>query len=242
MIHLFNGNCIEVMKQDSFKELIKNKKAVIITDPPFNVNYHYNSYKDNLKESEYYDFLKQVFKMYDLPYIVIHYPESLYKLTLATNEAPLKVVSWVYNSNNAKQHRDIAFYGIEPDFNKEKQPYKNLNDKRIQEKMKNGSGGGRLYDWWEINQVKNVSKEKITHPCMMPLEVMKRIIKIIPDDYIVIDTFMGSGTTAIACKILKRDFIGIEIDKDYYDMAQERIKGTLIQTSFFEDREILTIR
>ena len=77
---------------------------------------------------------------------------------------------------------------------------------------------------------------------MMPLEVMKRIIKIIPDDYIVIDTFMGSGTTAIACKILKRDFIGIEIDKDYYDMAQERIKGTLIQTSFFEDREVLTIR
>lgn len=51
------------------------------------------------------------------------------------SEAPERVVSWVYNSNTRKQHRDVAFYGVKPDFNKVKQPYKNQNDKRIRKLM-----------------------------------------------------------------------------------------------------------
>ena len=81
----------------------------------------------------------------------------------------------------------------------------------------------RLYDWWEINQVKNVSKEKTKHPCQMPLEVMKRIVGILPPDYTVVDPFMGSGTTALACKLLDRKFIGIELDAEYLDIAKNRV-------------------
>ena len=90
-------------------------------------------------------------------------------------------------------------------------------------------GGGRLYDWWEINQVKNVSKNasNTTHPCVMPLEVMRRVIGILPSDYVIIDTFMGSGTTGIACKELNRDFIGIELDKNYFEEAKRRIYETI---------------
>lgn len=40
---------------------------------------------------------------------------------------------------------------------------------------------------------------------------------------VILDPFMGSGTTAIACKELDRNYIGFELDKDYYDIAQERI-------------------
>lgn len=58
----------------------------------------------------------------------------------------------------------------------------------------------------------------------MPLSVMKNIIGILPDDYIIIDLFMGSGTTGLACKELKRDFIGVEIDKQYFDIAVKRLK------------------
>lgn len=58
----------------------------------------------------------------------------------------------------------------------------------------------------------------------MPLEVMKNIIGILPKDAIIIDPFMGSGTTGVACKELGRDFIGIEIDKEYFDIASERIE------------------
>ena len=42
---------------------------------------------------------------------------------------------------------------------------------------------------------------------------------------IVLDPFMGIGSTGIACKELDRQFIGIEIDQQYYNIAQERIKG-----------------
>lgn len=61
----------------------------------------------------------------------------------------------------------------------------------------------------------------------MPLEVMKNIIGILPKDYIVIDPFMGSGTTGVACLELGRDFIGIELDEKYFNIAQQRINDVL---------------
>lgn len=118
-----------------------------------------------------------------------------------------------------------------------RQPYKNPNDKRIRERIERGCEGAKLYDWWNINQVKNVSKEKTEHPCQMPLEVMKNIIGILPKDAIIIDPFMGSGTTGVAVKLMNaqqnanRDFIGIEIDEKYFNIAKQRIEDTYIQTN-----------
>lgn len=48
-------------------------------------------------------------------------------------------------------------------------------------------------------------------------------MEILPDDYIIIDPFMGSGTTGVACRQLNRKFIGIELDKEYYEIAYKRI-------------------
>ena len=121
--------------------------------------------------------------------------------------------------------RDIAFFNIKPNFNMVKQPYKNPNDKRIKERIARGIGGGRLYDWWNVNQVKNVSKKDNSHPCVMPLKVMENIIGILPNDYVIVDPFMGSGTTGIACKNLNRDFIGVEIDTESYEIAKKRIES-----------------
>lgn len=132
-------------------------------------------------------------------------------------------MSWIYNSNLPRQHRDIAFFNVKPDFTKVRQPYKNTEDKRIQERIENGSEGSPLYDWWQINQVKNVSADKEKHPCQMPLTVMENIIGILPDDAVILDPFMGSGTTGVACRNLGRDFIGIELDADYFALAQKRI-------------------
>jgi len=214
----------ELILGDALEELpkikVKEKKFVIITDPPFNVGYHYNTYKDNMDSEEYYEMLASVFQY--APFVVIHYPEEIYKIAFQVGEFPDKVVSWVYNSNTAKQHRDIAFFGIKPDFKQYGQPYKNPTDKRIMQRIADGKIA-RLYDWWEINQVKNVSKDKTAHPCQMPLEVMKRIVGILPPDYTIVDPFMGSGTTGLACKELNRNFIGIEMDAEYYAIAQQRI-------------------
>lgn len=169
--------------------------------------------------------LTKVLTVLNSPFVVIHYPENIVKLSIALGYAPSKIVSWVYNSNTRRQHRVIAYYKIEPDFSLVKQPYKNPTDKRVAERIKNGSKGTNLYDWWNVNQVKNVSKEKTDHPCQMPLEVMEKVVGIIPDDYTIIDPFMGSGTTGVACKKLGRDFIGIELDEKYYNIAKERIEN-----------------
>lgn len=216
MIQLINGDCIEVLKK------YREKKIIIVTDPPFNIGYKYNSYKDNLKEDDYIKWMCQVFG--NSPFVCIHYPESLYKICGNLGRYPERVVSWVYNSNTAKQHRDIAFVGVKPDFKKVLQPYKNPNDKRIKERIARGILGAKLYDWWNINQVKNVSKDKTSHPCQMPIEVMTNIIGILPKDYIIVDPFMGSGTTGLACKKLNRDFVGVELDKVYFEIAKERIE------------------
>ena len=211
------GNALEELVKISVSKL----KFVVVTDPPFNVGYHYNSYRDNMDSEDYYEMLSSVFQY--SPFVVIHYPEEIYKIAFQVGEFPDKVVSWVYNSNTAKQHRDIAFFGIKPNFKQYGQPYKNVKDKRIIKRIAEGKSA-RLYDWWEINQVKNVSKEKTKHPCQMPLEVMKRVIGILPEDYTIIDPFMGSGTTGLACKLLNRNFIGIEMDLDYYTIAKSRIE------------------
>ena len=57
----------------------------------------------------------------------------------------------------------------------------------------------------------------------MPLRVMENIVGILPNDYLIVDPFMGTGTTGLACKNLNRDFIGIEIDKEYFEIAEKRI-------------------
>lgn len=195
-------------------------KVIFVSDPPFNIGYHYKTYKDNMDEASYYSWLGEIFQNYKT--VIIHYPEALYRFAFQIGDFPEKVVSWVYNSNTAKQHRDIAFFNVKPDFRKVGQPYKNPTDKRIAKRIAEGKKA-RLYDWWNINQVKNVSKKDIDHPAVMPLEVMKNIIGILPEGYTIIDPFMGSGTTGVACRELGRDFIGIELDEHYFKIAQKRI-------------------
>ena len=211
----------QIIQGDCLDEIGKIQgDFIIVTDPPFNIGYRYKSYKDNLKEDKYYEMLDLLFR--ERKFVVIHYPEQLYKISYQLGVFPEKVISWVYNSNTAKQHRDIAFFGVKPDMRKGKQDYKNPKDKRIAKRISEGKTA-RLYDWWNINQVKNVSKAKTCHPCQMPLKVMENIITILPEDKIIVDPFMGSGTTGVACKNLNRNFIGIELDPEYFKIAEKRI-------------------
>jgi len=68
----------------------------------------------------------------------------------------------------------------------------------------------------------------VNHPATFPLQLAKdHIISWSNEGDTVLDPFMGSGTTGIACKHLNRGFIGIELDKDYYDIAKRRIDQIL---------------
>lgn len=68
---------------------------------------------------------------------------------------------------------------------------------------------------------------------MMPLKVMENIVGVLPDDAIIVDPFMGSGTTGIACRKYGVDFIGIEIDEKYFEIAENRINNYEFQYSLF---------
>ena len=221
---IFNVNAFEFVKTEEFKNIVANKQLCIVTDPPFNIGYHYDGYKDRMNEEEYYRNLCDLITACNCPFVIVHYPEQLYRLSATIGKYPTKVISWVYNSNTAKQHRDIAYFGVKPNMNQVKQPYKNPTDKRIRERIARGIEGGRLYDWWNINQVKNVSKKDINHPCVMPLEVMKNAVGILPREYTILDPFMGSGTTGIACKEYEMDFIGMELVKEYFELAKNRLQ------------------
>lgn len=215
-IQIFHGDNVEILNGLN----LDYSKCIFVTDPPFNIGYHYETYSDNMKEDDYYSWLYTI--LGNNKQVIIHYAENMYKYAIKINQSPEKVVSWVYNSNTPRQHREIAFFGVKPDFRKVGQEYKNKKDKRILKRIEEGKTA-KLYDWWDINQVKNVSKEKTEHPCQMPLEVMNNIIGILPEEYIIIDPFLGSGTTAIACMKYNRKFIGIENDEKYFNIAKNRI-------------------
>ena len=74
----------------------------------------------------------------------------------------------------------------------------------------------------------NSDKEKL-HPTQKPIALLEYLIKTYTNENdTVLDFTMGSGSTGVACKNLNREFIGIELDKNYFDMAKKRIEEILI--------------
>lgn len=208
-----------------FRDYNFPEEAFFISDPPYNQRYHYNEYRDNKSLSEYKELLSSAFR--GRKSVIIHYPEESINLLPAIMERGTEeVVSWIYNSNTAKQHRLITWWGCKPDFKKIPQPYKNPTDKRIAKRIAEGKAA-RSYDWWNVNQVKNVSKKNNSHTCPMPLEIMEKIILSTtePGDLIV-DPFCGSGTTCLAAKKHGRNYIGIDISEEYCRIAEERLSTT----------------
>jgi DNA modification methylase len=203
-------------------------KGLTITDPPYNQDYSYNEYNDKLTDEQYIELLSHI----PTPCVIIHYPEETINILPKAIKAKCEqVVCWVYNSNTGKQSRLISWWGCKPDFRKVRQPYKNLKDKRIQKRISEGKTGAKLYDWWEINQVKNVSKEKTDHPCQIPEELIKRIIiTTAKENQTIIDVFGGSGTTSKVANDLGYDTISYEIDPLYCQIAENRIKQDFEET------------
>lgn len=71
------------------------------------------------------------------------------------------------------------------------------------------------------------------HPTQKPVELMKWCLGFVPDAETILDPFMGSGTTGVACVKLGRKFIGIEIDEGYFEIACKRIRDAYAQPDMF---------
>lgn len=168
----------------------------------------------------------------------------------STNSASLEIplvlrnrIIWTFghglNSSNrfSGRHETILW------FTKGDQEIFNLDDVRIPQKYPGkryykGPNKGKLSgnplgknpsDVWDIPNVKANHVEKTDHPCQFPIAIPKRLIKALTDSNdLVLDPFMGSGSTGIASVIEGRRFVGAEIHNHYYDIATERIKSAII--------------
>lgn len=101
--------------------------------------------------------------------------------------------------------------------------------------LKNGVGA------WNVAAFSHSLREKVEnivkvetkgdsgfHPTQKPLKLMEFLVELCTvEGQVVLDPFMGSGTTGVACKALGREFIGIEKDEKYFEIARERINGTV---------------
>lgn len=91
------------------------------------------------------------------------------------------------------------------------------------------NNGALYHDFIETSVTSNGERKYGKHPTQKPEALIKHFVELLSNtnDWI-LDPFMGSGTTGVVAKQLGRNFIGVELDKNYFEMAQERIEGTIV--------------
>ena len=93
--------------------------------------------------------------------------------------------------------------------------------------MKELNDGKQMKDVWLIGRPKKVEKKFGKHPTQKPEELLERIIlSSTKEDDVILDMFNGSGTTGVVCAKNNRNYIGIESEKEYFDISLKRLKNT----------------
>ena len=123
----------------------------------------------------------------------------------------------------AKDNKQLKFYEVR---------YPHKRNRKTNLLMKDYGGkkyllhpfGSLVSDvWTDIHRIKHRQKRD-KHPCQLPVHLLERLILMTTDeDDIILDPFMGTGTTAIASKKLGRNFIGFELDENYFEITNEKI-------------------
>ena len=121
-----------------------------------------------------------------------------------------------------KPAREIIIVGMKP-FKEKSYIDKVLNFEELPENIQ------RTYPLIQTpkpsKKEKQIGTDKNTHPTIKPIKLMSYLITLFTreGDW-VLDPFMGSGTTGLACKLLNRNFIGIDYEEDYFNIAEERLE------------------
>lgn len=98
--------------------------------------------------------------------------------------------------------------------------------------------GANPGDVWEFSHVHYSNPERVNHPTQKPEALMKRIISASSNKGdLILDPFVGSGTTCVVSNFLDRKWIGFDINPDYIKMSEDRIKKELNILDSFDPRE-----
>lgn len=154
-----------------------------------------------------------------------------------------RIIIWARKRgfNNTRGHalasgyEPIAFYskkGAESTFNNIKIKPDSKRKEYTEGMLKDGVSLSDV--WTDIPALPHNSKEKTNHPTQKPISLMERIISISTNEGdVVLDSCMGSGSTGVACLNLGRDFIGFEVNYDYFLIAEKRLNDVKNEVKLF---------
>ncbi len=240
----------------------KNSIDLIITSPPYNVDIHYNSFKDDLPYEKYLEFTeKWLSKALELAK-----PDGRFCLNIPLDKSKgrkgagfqsvyadvvriAKEVGWKYFSTIIWNEGNISRRTAWGSWLSAKAPYVIapvevivVFYKEVWKKLNNGVSDitrDEFMEWtrgvWTFS---GESKKRVGHPAPFPVELPKRCIKLfsfVGDT--ILDPFAGSCTTLVACAMLNRKGIGVEIDKKYCEIAKNRIinEGNIYQLKLLNE-------
>ena len=193
------GDCLELMKDIPDKSI-----DLVLTDPPYGVDLDYGNYDDSIDNLRKMipQFMKEVLRIGKIVALtpgynnIYEYPKPSHIL-IWYNPAGVSLSSWGFNC-----WQPILVYG--------KDPY-----------LANGLGGRSDI----IFDNSSDKKDDINHPCPKPKSLWVKIIKrcSINEKDTILDPFLGSGTTLLACRKTGRNGIGFEINPDYEPIIRKRI-------------------
>lgn len=203
-VKLYRGDCLEVMRS-----MPDDSVDLVFTDPPYNVGKDYGEYKDNLEASEYFEWCeKWITEIKRIGRRVAIYPPKKHLLWF-WNQIPENyqiICAWspegAIRSNFVHQYIPLLVPS---------KPVRRVKD-----------------HWWNV-QVPGMGyfyrEEKFDHPGQTSLDITNRVIDAFSEEGdTVMDCFMGVGTTGYSCVTRNRNFIGIEIARIFFNVADHRIK------------------
>jgi len=233
----------DTLKIDSIE---KESIDLIVTSPPYDVDIKYENYNDNIPYSEYLQFTeKWLARCYDFAKpdgrMCLNVPLDKNKggqqSVCADITTIAKDVGWQYHSTIVWNEQNISRRTAWGSWMSASAPYVIapveviiVLYKKMWEKIRKGKSDitrDEFIQWtngvWTFS---GESKTRIGHPAPFPIELPRRCIKLF--SYVgdlVLDPFLGSGTTLLACVETDRAGIGVEINKNYCELAVRRLKG-----------------
>jgi site-specific DNA-methyltransferase (adenine-specific) len=237
----------------SIKSIKEDSIDLIVTSPPYNVDIKYNSHNDKLDYVTYLEFTKEwISKCYKLAKddgrfclnIPLDKNKDGQQSVCADITTIAKQIGWKYHSTIIWNEGNISRRTAWGSWLSASAPYVIapvevivVLYKKYWRKIFSGKSDIKkeeFLEWtngvWTFN---GESKKRIGHPAPYPVELPKRCIKLFTyTDSTVLDPFLGSGTSLIACIATKRKGIGVDIDKQYCALAKRRILSYTAQANF----------
>ncbi len=212
---------------------------LIIADPPYNLGKDYGNNHDIKGFDEYLDFTRswlheayRVLKPQGTIYVFMGFRFIAYLYDIMERELGLFFNSWIvwhYTQGIGKtrgfspRHDDILMFTKSRDF------VFNLDDVRVPQKYyreRNNMRGANPGDVWEFSHVHYCNENRQNHPTQKPEGLIERMVLASSNEGdLVLDPFIGSGTTLRVCQQLNRYGTGIEINPDYIQITNERLQS-----------------